>query len=440
VIIERQKFGPKGWNRSYPFGTGDLINSAMILSNYLEGGSDKVPWNDLKYMFGEILYGGHITDDLDRLLCNTYLDYYMRDELMDEMDMFPFNTASPDDKFLSPPVLSFDDYFTYIDQELPSETPVAYGLHPNAEISVKTTQAETLFSVVLELQPRGAAAAGDSAQSEQNRVQSMVTSIVDSVKHVNYNLNDIAQQIMEDRGPYQNVFMQECERMNNLTAEMRRSLLELELGISGELQMSTKMEDLQRALFLGRVPASWARLAYPSKAALGLWCDNLLMREAQLSNWVEDPSGIPKVTNIAYFFNPQSFLTAIMQKTAQKNGLELDKLVIETNVTRKTYEQTDSAARDGAYVCGMHLEGARWNWNLGQIEECLPREMSFAMPVITCHAVMAERLEKSGVYRCPVYKTQDRGPTFVFTANLRSKLPSAKWVLAGVVMVLEVVA
>jgi len=64
VIIERIKFGAKGWNKSYPFTTGDLMCSATVLANYVEAGqsADKVPWSDLRYIFGDILYGGHITD------------------------------------------------------------------------------------------------------------------------------------------------------------------------------------------------------------------------------------------------------------------------------------------------------------------------------------------------------------------------------------------
>lgn len=38
----------------------------------------KVPWEDLRYLFGEIMYGGHITDDWDRRLCRTYLEEYMQ--------------------------------------------------------------------------------------------------------------------------------------------------------------------------------------------------------------------------------------------------------------------------------------------------------------------------------------------------------------------------
>lgn len=37
---------------------------------------------------------------------------------------------------------------------LPPESPILYGLHPNAEIGFLTTLSENLFKTVLELQPR----------------------------------------------------------------------------------------------------------------------------------------------------------------------------------------------------------------------------------------------------------------------------------------------
>jgi len=81
VVAERRKFGTQGWNRVYPFNTGDLTISVNVLYNYLEANS-KVPWEDLRYLFGEIMYGGHITDDWDRKLCRSYLEEYMQQELV----------------------------------------------------------------------------------------------------------------------------------------------------------------------------------------------------------------------------------------------------------------------------------------------------------------------------------------------------------------------
>ena len=39
VVAERRKFGPQGWNRGYPFNTGDLTISVYVLYNYLEANS-----------------------------------------------------------------------------------------------------------------------------------------------------------------------------------------------------------------------------------------------------------------------------------------------------------------------------------------------------------------------------------------------------------------
>ena len=52
VVAERRKFGPQGWNKIYPFNTGDLIISMNVLYNYLEA-NNRIPWEDLRYLFGK---------------------------------------------------------------------------------------------------------------------------------------------------------------------------------------------------------------------------------------------------------------------------------------------------------------------------------------------------------------------------------------------------
>lgn len=62
----------------YPFNIGDLRDSYYVLIKNLENNtSGRIPWDDLKYIFGEIMYGGHIVDDWDRKLCNAYLENIM---------------------------------------------------------------------------------------------------------------------------------------------------------------------------------------------------------------------------------------------------------------------------------------------------------------------------------------------------------------------------
>lgn len=54
--MERKLYGPMGFNMMYPFSIGDLRDSAVCLTNYMENsGGGKIPWQDLKYIFGEIM-------------------------------------------------------------------------------------------------------------------------------------------------------------------------------------------------------------------------------------------------------------------------------------------------------------------------------------------------------------------------------------------------
>jgi dynein heavy chain len=50
----------------------------------------KIPWDDLKYIFGEIMYGGHIVNNWDRVMCAAMLNSLMTDGLLDEIELFPF--------------------------------------------------------------------------------------------------------------------------------------------------------------------------------------------------------------------------------------------------------------------------------------------------------------------------------------------------------------
>jgi hypothetical protein len=50
-------------------------------------------------------------------------------------------------------------------------------------------------------------------------------------------------------------------------------------------------------------------------------------------------------------FNPQSFLTAVMQTTARRNDWPLDKTVLLTEVTKKTPEQVEAPSRCALPAC-----------------------------------------------------------------------------------------
>uniref|UniRef100_A0A8C4YFM3 Dynein axonemal heavy chain 11 n=1 Tax=Gopherus evgoodei TaxID=1825980 RepID=A0A8C4YFM3_9SAUR len=424
-VAERLKFGPQGWNRRYPFNTGDLTICVNVLYNYLEAHT-KVLWEDLRYLFGEIMYGGHITDDWDRKLCHMYLEEFMS-PLEGELALAP--------GFLAPPNLDYAGYHKYIDEMLPAESPVLYGLHPNAEIEFLTMTSENLFKTLLEMQPRNLLVGDESGQSPEEKVKNVLDDILEKLPE-EFNMTEIMQKAAV-RNPYVLVCFQECERMNLLIRAIRRSLKQLNLGLKGELTFSPDMEAQQSALLYDSVPDAWTRLAYPSTYGLAQWINDLLMRCRELDTWTQDLV-LPAVVWLSGFFNPQSFLTAIMQCTARKNDWPLDKMCLTVDVTKKIREDYGHPPREGAYICGLYMEGARWDIQSGLIAEARLKDLTPAMPVIFVRTIPIDRQETKHIYECPVYKTKTRGPTYVWTFNLKSKEKSAKWVLAGVALLLAV--
>ena len=128
------------------------------------------------------------------------------------------------------------------------------------------------------------------------------------------------------------------------------------LHSQGELTITADMEALSSSLFLDVVPDNWAKRAYPSLYTLGLWYADLLQRVKELETWTSDFQ-LPAAVWLGGFFNPQSFLTAIMQQMARKNEWPLDRMVLQCDVTKKTREDMAGPPREGAYVHGLFMEG-----------------------------------------------------------------------------------
>ena len=99
----------------YPFNVGDLLCCIQCACGYLENNVKvpmkpchqhripshinlhtqhshvcrfQVPWEDMRYLFGEIIYGGHIVEDWDRRLAAAYLAKFLNESLMDDVSLF----------------------------------------------------------------------------------------------------------------------------------------------------------------------------------------------------------------------------------------------------------------------------------------------------------------------------------------------------------------
>merc|ERR1719324_2026931 len=181
--------------------------------------------------------------------------------------------------------------------------------------------------------------------------------------------------------------------------EIRSSLIELELGISGALNVTGKMEGLALSLQLGQVFASWEKLAYPSLKKLAPWFADLLLRVHQLAEWTKILALLPSLW-ISGFFNAMAFMMAIMQVTARSNQLPLDFMTNRCCFSNlRDVGDIGKQPAEGVYLHGLFMEGAGWEEGKGEEEGYITDSKMKDLH--------------------PVLSTSKRGADYVFQANVR---------------------
>ena len=110
----------------------------------------------------------------------------------------------------------------------------------------------------------------------------------------------------------------------------------------------------------------------------------------------------------------------------------------------------DQPPAEGVYIRGLFLEGARWDAKAEVLAEQLPKQLTDVMPVIRMFPNQTPdegyTTSKTGLYRCPVYRTSARRGTlsttghstnFVMMMDLPSDKAQKHWINRGVALILQ---
>ncbi|KAI8420259.1 hypothetical protein MSG28_008800 [Choristoneura fumiferana] len=168
VVQERRKYDKIGWNISYDFSESDFLVCMQILTCYLDrcaAANGPIPWATLKYLFGEVMYGGRVIDDYDRRVVGTYMEEYMGEFLFDKFQPFHFYHDSVFD-YVIPPDGERDEYIEFIDLLPLANSPEVFGLHPNAEIGYFSQAVREMWGHLIELQPQTSEGGGAMSRED----------------------------------------------------------------------------------------------------------------------------------------------------------------------------------------------------------------------------------------------------------------------------------
>jgi len=165
-------------------------------------------------------------------------------------------------------------------------------------------------------------------------------------------------------------------------------------------------------------------------------------------DWID--KGIPKVFWISGFYFPQAFLTGSLQNYARKYKMPIDTVEFNFKVIRTKWQDLQKP-KDGVYIRGLFLEGARYSEEEQSITDSIPKQLYTELPTLHLDPTQNRVAPTKGIYRCPVYKilsrrgvlsTTGHSTNFIMWIELPStrtnifnnegKADSEEWIKAGV--------
>ncbi|XP_074092949.1 dynein axonemal heavy chain 8 [Macrotis lagotis] len=431
TVQERRKFGPLGWNIPYEFNSADFSASIQFIQNHLDECDIKkgISWTTVRYMIGEVQYGGRVTDDFDKRLLNCFARVWFSEKMFEST--FCFYTG-----YKIPVCKTLEQYFEYI-QLLPSlDNPEVFGLHPNADITYQSKTASDVLDTITNIQPKESG--GGAGETREAIVYRLAEDMLSKLPP-DYIPHEVKARLVKmGHLNSMNIFLrQEIDRMQRVITRLRNSLSDLKLAIEGTIIMSENLRDALDNMYDARIPALWKRISWDS-STLGFWFTELLERNNQFSFWIFE--GRPNVFWMTGFFNPQGFLTAMRQEvTRAHKGWALDTVTIHNDVMRQTKEEITVPPVEGVYIHGLYLDGAAWDRRNGKLTESTPKVLFTQLPVLHIFAINSTSPKDPKLYVCPIYKKPQRTDlTYITMVYLRTIVSADHWILRGVALLCDI--
>jgi len=332
TIQERKKFGKIGWNVTYAFNESDFGISFELISMYLtlahERGEEDLPWETLRYLIGDAMYGGRVTDNNDRRVLTCYLSEFLGPFIFDVNQKFFFSKAGGE--YIIPDEESYEANLEFIENIPIFTAPGVFGLHSNAEITYFNNAAKGLWANIMEMQTSDSAGAGGL---DRDAIIGQIAEDIESKTLPElFDEYNIRKSFNNNVSPTQTVLLQEMERFNKLVSRMGQTITDLKRALKGEIGMSAELDALGTAFFNGQLPDLWRKLAPQTEKNLVNWIAHFERRYKQYRDWVDVEE--PKVIWLSGLSIPESYSTALIQTTCRSKGWALDKSTMYTNVTK----------------------------------------------------------------------------------------------------------
>lgn len=219
-----------------------------------------MPWKALSYLAGECNYGGRVTDNRDRSTLMAVLSLCYTPKIVDDD-----YKISPSGIYYAPKKGSYESYLKYLKSLPLIQSPEAFGMHENADISKDLNETNALISSIILTQGRSGGGGGGGGGKSQDEVTGEITAGILASLIPDFDVAAIKKLYpVKYEESMNTVLVQELVRYNRLLKIIRDSLESVKKALKGLVVMSKELEEVSVALTIGKIPDMWAGKSYPS--------------------------------------------------------------------------------------------------------------------------------------------------------------------------------
>ncbi|KAJ7369609.1 C-1-tetrahydrofolate synthase, cytoplasmic [Desmophyllum pertusum] len=261
IVHERKKFGALGWNIPYEFTASDLEVSILMLHMLLTE-HQEVPWKAIRYLTGDIVYGGRVTDYWDQRCLQSILGKFYSPMALQESYGYTVDYVYRP----PPPEISLSVCCEYIEGLPTVDAPELFGMDQNAGTAFLANQGRALIADLLAAQPRLTAAVGSNKTNDDIVLDLVSDTLKYLPQRVDSTSDGLTAGLMDprlgsvspdrlrqmtqkklsqdpladhaDQSVYVTVLRQEINRFDRLLGIIHTSLSSLRLAVKGEVLMS----------------------------------------------------------------------------------------------------------------------------------------------------------------------------------------------------------
>jgi len=405
VILERLRFAPIGWSKTYEFSDADQACAMDVIDEWVDRvargrehiAPEEVPWQSIRSVILESTYGGRIDNQFDQEILEHILGHvFVADAFNPEFSLVI-------DSELKGPEGTCKAHFESWVQSLPAaHDPSWLGLAHSADKLLLKAEADRVISKYLLLKDLNAAESTasmrpvENVQGSKNVIGEQVEDNDDAetasfngeedegaedattakpqwLKTVNELVSswsvqlsqvvDVSQlsrdKLLRNDETVSNPIFRCLEREAAIVELALRTIpIQLEglaLMATGQQRMTNELLNLAQSIARKEIPQQWQELlSFGRKSVtVEMWFSDIVAKLRAFGTVLrsENTFQLPLKSSLGCFFMPGAFLTATRQQVARSKGVSLESLVL-------VVEEGSSESGDG-FQSRVVLEGGR---------------------------------------------------------------------------------